>query len=116
MASRMSPLAGLGGGISWRPPAYSLLMLLLLVLLKDVFVIDKELFHCMLCVCVGVMYYLYTPMHTTDIRHESRSVTGHQVSMYDPPSALVVCMSLYAYTYRMVNGADHSFIYCPTEQ
>ena len=30
----VSPLAGLGGGISWRPPAYSLLVLLLLLLLS----------------------------------------------------------------------------------
>ena len=28
MAYIVSPLAGLGGGISWRPPAYSLLVLL----------------------------------------------------------------------------------------
>ena len=31
----VSPLAGLGGGISWRPPAYSLLRLYTLISLKQ---------------------------------------------------------------------------------
>ena len=37
MTYSVSPLAGLGGGISWRPPAYSLLILLLLLVVVVVF-------------------------------------------------------------------------------
>ena len=39
----VSPLAGLGGGILWRPPAYSLLLLLLLLSVVIVVVVVPSL-------------------------------------------------------------------------
>jgi len=41
----VSPLAGLGGGILWRPPAYSLLLLLLLLLALMSLTLTKDREH-----------------------------------------------------------------------
>ena len=68
----VSPLAGLGGGISWRPPAYSLLNTLLMQHIQYIYtemkhthktlenlkpnIIYKREPHCVLNCCGGIIY------------------------------------------------------------